>query len=267
MEHFKCPFAPGDLVSARAIENRAFLDGMLDRTRRHRFFSHAFISSLGASSPSCEAVSFVLTSFYKIVAPFTGLLCALGGRAPNLRSRFALMDNIYEEMGRGDLNAAHPSLYLKMLESIGVNERSAETFPELASVRLINDHLREVVGRRHFSVASAVLASAESTIPPSFPVLAGIAQRAFREIDTTFFERHGVRDEGHSEDASILFVTSAEPSQFDVVEAEVALDLDYRSALLDEWMSVISTGELLRITEGAPTSSRRGFGVGHFPTA
>jgi pyrroloquinoline quinone (PQQ) biosynthesis protein C len=191
-------------------------------------------------TPSREVVLFILASFYKIVDPFTALLCALGGQAPDLRSRFTLMDNIYEEMGCGDLSAAHPSLYLQMLASIGVTRMAADALPELPSVRRINDHLRDVVGRRPFPVATAVLASAESTIPPSFPVLADIARRRFSHVDMAFFERHGVRDDGHSDDASILFVVNADASQFSVVEADVRLDLDYRCELLDEWMSVIS---------------------------
>jgi pyrroloquinoline quinone (PQQ) biosynthesis protein C len=240
MEHFKSPFQAGDFASARAIENRAFFDDLLARTKRHPFFSHPFLTTLGHVTPSREVVLFILASFYKIVDPFTALLCSLGGQAPDLRSRFALMDNIYEEMGCGDLSAAHPSLYLRMLASIGVTRVAADALPELPSVARINDHLRDVVGRRPFSVAIAVLASAESTIPPSFPVLAGIARRRFSQVDMTFFERHGVRDEGHSDDASMLFVINADASQFPVVEDDVRLDLDYRCELLDEWMSVIS---------------------------
>jgi hypothetical protein len=55
------------------------------------------------------------------------------------------------------------------------------------------------------SVACAVLASAESTIPASFPILAAMARRAFPDIDMTFFDRHGPRDEGHPDDVSMLF--------------------------------------------------------------
>jgi pyrroloquinoline quinone (PQQ) biosynthesis protein C len=249
MEHFRSPFTAGDLTGARIIENRAFFKNILDRAQRHRFFSHEFLASIDDVAVSREVVAFILTTFYKIVTPFTGLLCSLGGKAPNLRSRFALMDNIYEEMGCGDLNAAHPSLYMKMLASIGVTEEAAESLPELASIRRINEHLHEVVGRFPFAVASAVLASAEATIPPSFPVMAAMARRAFPEVDMTFFERHGARDEGHSEDASTLFVVTADASQFAMAEAHVWRDLEYRSELFDEWVSAIALQSRTRGSE------------------
>ncbi len=241
MEHFKSPFGPGDFVCARALENQKFFGEMLERARSHRFFSHPFMSTFESAPPSPELVSFVLTSFYKIVSPFTGLLCSLGGQAPNLRSRFALMDNIFEEMGRGDLSLAHPSLYLKMLASIGVVADAAERTPTLLAIRRINDHLREVVEHRPFSVACAVLASAESTIPPSFPVLATMARRAFAGIDMAFFDRHGPRDEGHSDDAALLFAVSADSSHYSTVDSEVKIDLDYRSELFDEWMEALTS--------------------------
>lgn len=242
MEHFKSPFGPVDLASARAVENVKFFDDMLQRAKSHRFFSHSFMASFDDMRPSRDLVSFVLTSFYKIVCPFTGLLCSLGGRSPDLRSRFALMDNIYEEMGCGDLSSAHPSLYLAMLSSIGVTAEDAERARTLPAIRRINEHLREVVERRTFSVACALLASAESTIPPSFPILAAIARRSFPHVDMTFFDRHGPRDEGHSDDASMLFAVNAHSSDYATVEAEVELDLDLRADLFDEWMSAMTKG-------------------------
>jgi pyrroloquinoline quinone (PQQ) biosynthesis protein C len=242
VEHFKSPFGPGDFVTERTIENQKFFDEMLFRSKGHRFYSHPFISTLNEMRPSRDAVSFMLTSFYKVVSPFTGLLCSLGGRAPNLRSRFALMDNIYEEMGCGDLSSAHPNLYLKMLSSIGVTPNAAESAPTLATIRRINDHLREVVERRNFSVACAVLASAEAAIPPSFPVIARLAQQAFPDIDMTFFDRHGPRDDEHADDAAMLFAVTASSVDFQAVDDEVKLDLDFRAELFDDWMLAITRG-------------------------
>jgi pyrroloquinoline quinone (PQQ) biosynthesis protein C len=234
MEHFQNPFEAGTLSSARAVENRLFFDEVLSGARSHRFFSHPFLATFAQAS-SRELASFVLTTFYQVVSPFTGLLCALGARAPNLESRFALMDNIYEEMGRGDLACAHPNLYLRMLSSMGVDAAAAERVPVLPAIARINDHLREVVERRHFSVACAVLASAEAAIPPSFPALARGARNAFHDIDLSFFDRHGPRDEGHSGDAATLFALTGDRAQFGSVEREVTLDLEYRSELFDAW--------------------------------
>jgi pyrroloquinoline quinone (PQQ) biosynthesis protein C len=244
MEHFRSPFDARELTTARAVENRAFFNDIVGRARGHRFFSHPFLSSLSGGTPTREVVAHVLTSFYQIVSPFTGLLCSLGGHAPNLQSRFALMDNIYEEMGCGDFDAAHPSLYLKMLASIGVSEKTAESLSAVPAIRRINNHLEEVVARRPFAVACAVLASAEATIPPSFPVLARMAKDSFSDVDTTFFDRHGVRDEGHSDDAAMLFAVSADPSHFADVDADVRLDLDYRSELFDDWTAAIANGRI-----------------------
>ncbi len=236
MEHFKSPFVASDFSTPEALQNQRFFDEELARARTHAFFTHPFLASPGKLVVSRETTAIVLTSFYKIVAPFTGLLCSLGGRSPDLRTRFALMDNLYEEMGCGDLGSAHPSLYLRMLASIGVSEAAAEAAPTLPAIRRINEHLEEVVKTEPFAVACAVLASAEATIPSSFPVLAALAKSAFPGVDSTFFDRHGPRDEGHSEDAAVLFALSAKGSMFPRVTEHVQRDLALRVELFDEWL-------------------------------
>lgn len=242
MEHFKSPYSANDFSGANALENQRFFADVLARAKGHAFFSHPFMSTAATVPVSRDIASIVLTSFYKIVSPFTGLLCSLGGRSPDLKTRFALLDNIYEEMGCGDLDAAHPSLYLRMLASIGVTEDAAEASPTLPSIRRINEHLEEVVAQKPFAVACALLASAEATIPPSFPVLANMARKAFPEVHTKFFDRHGPRDEGHSDDAATLFALSADTSLFASVEACVKRDLDHRVELFDEWLWAITAG-------------------------
>jgi hypothetical protein len=124
-----------------------------------------------------------------------------------------------------------------MLASVGVSEQAADRMPTLPAIARLNEHLRSVVENNHFSVACAVLASAESTIPSSFPILAAIARNAFEDVDTTFFDRHGVRDEGHAGDAAMLFAVSSHASLFAAAEVEVMLDLDHRSDLNDEWLA------------------------------
>lgn len=252
MEHFKSPFGPSDFVSSRIIENRKFFDDMIHRAKRHRYFSHPFMSAADDTTPSPDAVSFVLTSMYKLVSPFTGLLCSLGGRAPDLQSRFALMDNIYEEMGCGDLNSAHPNLYLKMLSSIGITQAEAERGRTLPAIRRINEHLRDVVDRRHFAVGCAVLAAAEVVIPPLFPILTRMARGVFPDIDRSFFDRHGPRDQAHSDDAAILFAVCGDRSNFAEAQADVECDLDFRADLLDDWMMAIQRGGYVRMTDHPP---------------
>jgi pyrroloquinoline quinone (PQQ) biosynthesis protein C len=240
MEHFRNPFESEELRSANAQKNADFFQSLLSRASAHRFFSHPFLALDSQLALAPERATFILASFYQVVAPFTALLCSLAGRAPNLESRFALMDNIYEEMGCGELAAAHPKLYLRMLASLGVTEHAAVSLPPQPAIARLNRHLRAIVGHAHFSVACAVLASAEATIPASFPRLLAIARSAFGHLDTAFFDRHGARDEGHAGDASMLFSLSGQEAHFAAAERHVMLDLDYRSELLDEWQCVAS---------------------------
>lgn len=238
MEHFTNPFHASDLRGDTAAENHAFFAGLLERTRAHAFFAHPLLSFVPDASPAArDFVTFMLTSFYHVVEPFTGLLCSLAARAPALRSRFVLMDNVFEELGCGDIGAAHPNLYLSMLASVSVSEQRAGSAQVLPAIGRIRAHLAHVVEHCPFAVACAVLASAESTIPASFPMLARAAQQAFPGVDMRFFDRHGERDDGHASDAATLFAVHALPSQWLSTEQEVIRDLDHRVELLDAWMA------------------------------
>ncbi|HKP59223.1 MAG TPA: iron-containing redox enzyme family protein [Polyangiales bacterium] len=242
MEHFISPLQQRDLLGDAAAQNRAFFAKLMERTLEHAFFAHAFLSAASDESPvSRELATLVLTGFYQVVEPFTGLLCSLAAKAPSLRSRFVLMDNLFEELGRGDFEAAHPRLYLSMLDSIGVSRHTAESADRVPAIRRIQEHLAETVERQPFAVSCAVLASAESIIPASFPVLARMAQRACPCADMRFFDRHGVRDDGHAGDAATLFVIHADPSQWRCAEREVTLHLDCRLQLLDVWMDLATS--------------------------
>jgi pyrroloquinoline quinone (PQQ) biosynthesis protein C len=241
VEHFKNPFSAIELTTSRAIENQRFFDEMLARARRHAFYSHPFMSAIHRE-PSPTVASFILGSYFKIVSPFTSHLCSLSARAPHLRCRYALIDNIYEEMGCGDLDAAHPSLYSKMLASIGITLEAAENAPTLRSMVRTNDHLRDVIWQNPFAVGCALLASVEATITPSFPVMALFGRKAFPMMDMDFFDRHGPRDEEHCNDASMLFAVTADSSVFGAVEAAVKLDLDYRTETFDDWMQALESG-------------------------
>jgi pyrroloquinoline quinone (PQQ) biosynthesis protein C len=257
VEHFRNPFGLRNTASSQVAANREFFDALLERAKIHRFFAHPIFSILRDSPQSAQIVSSILTSMYKVVSPFTGLLSTLGGRAPDIRTRFALMDNLYEEMGCGEIEAAHPMLYLQMLRSIGIDESMADRQPTLPSIRRINEHLRGLVEEQPFPVACAGLAAAETAIPPLFPVLAAVARGAFGAIDMAFFERHGGRDVGHCEDASMLFAITADASHFPAAERAFMLDLDYRAEMLDDWVSAMDRGLAPRRSDRPAPSSQR----------
>jgi pyrroloquinoline quinone (PQQ) biosynthesis protein C len=257
MEHFRSPFGRRETTSSKAAANREFFDSLFDDAKNHRFFAHSIFSTLNAAPQPPQVVSFILTSMYKVVAPFTGHLSTLGGRAPDLRTRFALMDNLYEEMGRGEIDAAHPMLFLKMLASIGIDERTVDGQPALPSIQRISEHLQAVVEEQPFPVACAALAAAEAAIPPLFPVIATAAKTTFGAIDMAFFDRHGGRDVGHSEDAAMLFAVTADPSHFAAAKRAFTLDLDYRTDMLDDWMSAITRGVASRPSDRPAPPSRR----------
>ena len=120
MEHFQCGYAAHELRSDRVRDNFAFVRRLEKSFCGHRLYDHPLNLSLAEGKLDGGPLRFVLTQMFKMIEPYTAMLALLAGRAPDLRSRHVIFDNLYEEMGRGALASAHPSLWLRFLESIGV---------------------------------------------------------------------------------------------------------------------------------------------------
>jgi hypothetical protein len=51
MEHFRKPFERGEFASVAAQQNQGFFEGLSQRARADRFFSHPFLSKLDGVAP------------------------------------------------------------------------------------------------------------------------------------------------------------------------------------------------------------------------
>ena len=237
MENIQFPYSDSEINTPIVRQNVRFLESLGDSVKDHSVFDHAFLRDLGKGMYSKEDLVFVLAQIAKMVKPFTGALSALIGRAPDIKSRFVLFDNLYEEMGRGLLHQSHPVLYLKMLDSMGMSEDEVEQLPTITAIRLLNDALFDAILRKPFHVGCAWLGyGGELTIPNNFPYLMDAIKRTFKpgEINTEFWDRHGDRDQGHSDDATLLLALHISPENYQEIETEVRNSLTLRKLVWDE---------------------------------
>jgi pyrroloquinoline-quinone synthase len=241
MEHFPSPYQSEDLTSPALGENLAFLAQVEARARTHRVFRHPFLQRIREGRCTREQLVTTLTLYEHIMRPFTGCLAMLAGRAPDLQTRFVLFDNLYEEMGRGRIDQAHPRLYRKMLASLGVDEEVIERSQPLASIRLSNDAMVDAATRKPFPVACAWFgAGTESYIPPTFGSLVQGLSAVFEpgEINLEFLDRHGVRDDGHAADANLAMALHLRPEEREVIPHEVDACLTLRANYWDQMASI-----------------------------
>ncbi len=236
MENIQLPYSSDELKSASFQRNHQFLLDLEKRVENHPVFDHPFLVKFANSEYSEEGVLFVLKQFGKIVMPFTAAICKLMGSAPDIKSRFMLMDNLYEEMGHNSLNNCHPVLYLKMLDSIGISQRGLEKTEAISSIRLLNNTIFDAVSNKSFAIGCSWLGfGGELTIPNNFPYLIqGIKNCFGSDIDMGFWNRHGARDQDHSDDATTVLCMNTNESEYKALENAVMDSLNLRSMIWSE---------------------------------
>ncbi len=236
MEYMTIPYSTEEQNTLEFIKNKRFLENMENTILSHRVFNHPFLHKFADNSYSEEGILFVLKQFGKIVMPFTGAICKLMGNAPDIKSRFMLMDNLYEEMGHNNLYASHPVLYLNMLESIGVSQKMLDETKTISSIRILNNTIYDAVSNSSFAVGCAWLGyGGELTIPNNFPYLVqGIKNTFGSNVNIDFWERHGTRDQEHSDDATTVLCMNCDETQHKQIEEAVRDSLNIRAIIWDE---------------------------------
>jgi ribosomal protein S21 len=236
MEYCTIPYTAEELESENYKKNYDFLKKLEKETLSHEIFDHPFLIKFASGAYSQEGVSFVLTQFGKIVIPFTAAICKLMGNSPDLKSRFILMDNLYEELGNMKYTQCHPTLYSNLLSSIGIDQKKFEEIDTISSIRILNNTILDAVENKSFGVGCAFLGyGGELTIPNNFPYLVkGIEQASFKDINMVYWDRHGERDKEHSDDATIVLCMNIIPSEYQNIKESVMDSLALRSMVWSE---------------------------------
>ncbi len=248
MENINSPYSERELQSPVVQDNLRFLKSIETRVKNHGVFDHRFLKKLSESQYSSEAVLFTLVQIAKMVKPFTGALATLMGQAPDIESRFVLFDNMYEEIGRGDVKQSHPKLYQKMLSSLGIPPTLVDLQETVTSIRILNDALYDAVSRKSFAVGCAWLGyGGELTIPNNFPYLIKATKTAFPDgtVNMEFWGRHGARDQGHSDDATMLLALNMTSEDYAEIEKAVLESLTIRKMIWDEMESYCESGRAI----------------------
>jgi pyrroloquinoline quinone (PQQ) biosynthesis protein C len=236
MEYCDIPFKKEELESENYQLNYNFLEKLEKEVLKYEVFDHPFLKKLSSGDYTKEGVRFTLMQFGKIVMPFTAAICKLMGNAPDLKSRFMLMDNLYEELGNMQYTQCHPSLYMEMLASIGGTQKGFNEMATISSIRILNNTILDAVEHKSFAIGCAWLGyGGELTIPNNFPYLVkGIESSSFEKVDMTYWDRHGSRDQAHSDDATVVLCMNTAEEEYQAIKEAVIDSLSLRARIWSE---------------------------------
>jgi pyrroloquinoline quinone (PQQ) biosynthesis protein C len=180
-------------AEVKVLAARLFAEGPIEE--------HPLLAALGRGELSIDQERALALQIYHVVDHFPRLLAALLANLPDWRRRTPVVENLWEEHGRGKEARVHVETYKEFLEAMGVGSdalaASRAGVPALAYNRAVLD----LCLHHHYAEGLGALGVIEEIVARASPIVARSAAA-----------RHGVdgRDSVHFADHEVLDVTHAD---------------------------------------------------------
>jgi len=168
---------------------------------------HPYLLRLGAGQVRGEELRRFLTEYNAYCAAFPRLLAAVAANVPDDETRFALVSNLWEEHGEGDLKRSHRALFGKLLGATGLAD-SSQAPVVLPSTQQYVDRLMELCMHEHFLTGlGAIGPGTEAFTATEYAlILDGMRLTGeFEAEDLEFFAVHLEMDGDHYREALEAF--------------------------------------------------------------
>ena len=148
-----------------------------------------------------------------------------------------IADNLWDELGEGDMARAHPVLFRRFTRAIGIDDARLEQIPAEPETRALIDTYLGFAGK-HGLVGSlgAICYSSEGIVATLYSHLQKALMRTitFKPEDLIFFDLHIHVDDGHAKQLEeVIAPMLRTQADFDAVTAAVKEGLDARCRFFD----------------------------------
>lgn len=178
-----------------------FMRSFQEITETHPLWSHAFLQRCRAGDLSLPEVGILAGQMYKFSKEFNRILASILACCPNETAQLVILENLFDEMGQGDLSQAHPALFRRFTRAIGINDEALANLPTAPETQaMIDTYLNLAQQYGYVSALGAVCFASEGIVNTLYSQLfKGIRGAApFPPDSLVFFELHIHMDDGHA---------------------------------------------------------------------
>lgn len=122
-----------------------------------QILDHPFIHRLEDGWLNRRQLQFFTGQYYLYCFHFPAFLSACAANVPDDDTRMAIIENLWEEHGEGDINKSHRTLYLRFAQSIGMTEQDLIDTPKLSTTQICVENLLALCKHDHFLVSLGAL--------------------------------------------------------------------------------------------------------------
>jgi pyrroloquinoline-quinone synthase len=179
----------------------SFMQSFRQLTEMHPLWTHPFLMRCRASELSLAEVQVLAVQMYKFSKQFNRILASILATCPDDQAQLVILDNLFDEMGQGDLSQAHPELFRRFTRAIGIEDDELNDIPaEPETQAMIDTYLSLANQYGYLSGLGAVCFASEGIVHSLYTQLYhGIQGAAPLPSDALiFFEVHIDVDDGHA---------------------------------------------------------------------
>lgn len=171
-------------------------------SKRHSLHTHRYFQYLLGNAGDLQAVKTFSEQFYLFCVTFHQCLGGLISCTNDQRIIAMISENLFDEMGRGNLDESHIEILKRFSRSIGYTESDIMAITPLPATVELNDRLIEISRREFFLGIGAVGLGAEFAGEQFFRnVYDSFSKKPFlRNADTEIYKIHAQDDTRHRAD-------------------------------------------------------------------
>lgn len=182
-------------------DNSSSMQSFLNLTKCHPLWSHPFLRRCETESLDLKEIRILAVQMYKFSQAFNRILAKILSECPDELAQWVILDNLFDEMGQGDLNQAHPELFRRFTRAIGISDSELANMPaEPETIAMINTYLNLVNQYDYLGALGAVCFASEGIVNSLYAQLyQGIqGQTPLSKESLIFFELHIHIDGDHA---------------------------------------------------------------------
>lgn len=183
------------------INTSSFMQSFAQISQTHPLWFHPFLARCRSGSLTLSEVRILAVQMYKFSKQFNRILSGIVCSCMDDDAQWVILENLFDEMGRGDKSQSHPELFRQFTRAIGINDDELEryiTYPE--TQHLIDTYLSLSQEYGYLSALGAVCFASEGIVNALYTQLYHGIQGAapLKSESLIFFTVHLDVDDGHA---------------------------------------------------------------------
>ncbi|MBW8828133.1 MAG: iron-containing redox enzyme family protein [Burkholderiales bacterium] len=228
--------------------------------RTHPLWRHPFVERCRAGELTLPQVRVLASQMYRFCHEFPCFLATALAASRDEATRMVIAENLWEELGEGDPQRAHATLFRRFTRALGISDEELADSPVLPETRALIDAYLALGDRAcGLGLVGALCHASEGIVASLYTqIQAGLMSALhFDKEALVFFELHIHVDDGHADHLeSVLLPMLRTPQDEDLVAQAIGAALDARCRFFDGVLRASCTADMgLSLSLGSDTSA------------